>query len=1238
VNLDNPKRVCSGLDNTCNLISGSIELILTFTNEITNKIETFYFNPRVLQNSPIDIIIGHWTIKNKNLAWKIPRGFFLDSFIKRNKNLFLTSQEPVDLDISYQVKPKLSKRLKITEISEKPCTDHICGCQPISGSPPNDVTRTRAHKNKVKVAVNRLSDIPSSTFVGSGPCGTPEIIPIITEPRVGTVLSEEGNTSLTDTRGHTLTTVAQTHTVLRHHTELQPYKLDDGIILGCLFSSLSVSTLSETPNLYNTVFALTDSHTTSLKTEISNNFIDNDGISDYHDSFKPWMPDPQPTTDLLDSIHIEGDEELQAGIKSLCEEYKDIFSNTLPSIPSKMEPFDIKVDTVAWKNPKNRMPHRRQSPKKEMEILRQVTLLEEQGIIKRSNAQYYSQVILAPKPNDEWRLCVDFRNLNNASLENGTHPLANIKNMLNRIGDHKSKYFGKIDLTQGYHQCSVTLATMVLTAFIVFCGIFEFTRLPFGPKKAPAHFQEQMAACVLLGLIYFICEVYLDDIIVHGKTSAEFLFRLREVFKRLRKFKLTVKPSKCSFGMPKVEYCGREISELGLSMSEKKCQTINNFPEPKLAQGLKSFLGMVNYFRDFVQNHSDIVRPLQNLIPEYKRSNIIIWTEEARLAFSAIKNMINDCPTMYFLENNADIYICTDASDYGIGGYCYQIIENKERPVAFMSKSLTSTQLLWPIIQKEAYSIFVSCKDFDYLIRDRKFIIFTDHRNLQFIKEDSNPMVVRWYMSIMELDFTQKDILGKNNPVADNNSRLCPNLMLEQPDLYTTEDIICASLFKFTIDDSEYKMISAVHNSLVGHSGVERTIKRILSTSGSKKFEYLRQKVKRFIRECPLCQKMSHLKIPIIAHPFSASTYSPMECLNMDFVGPFPNKGYILCIVDTFSRWIELFCTLDATALSTAKCLLQHFGRFGTPAQLRSDRGPHFIADVIKEFTELVGTQQNLTLAYSKEENAIVERQNKEINRHIRAMAFDKSTVDDWELSVPIIQRIINSSVNSNIKCSPAELLFGNALNLDRGLFLTPLERNASDLTKPLSVSAAKMLLLQDNILLAAKRSLQVSDSIRIASYMDNQSKTEYATDSYVLVKHRTGQPPTRLHTLWKGPLRVISTNKSHILLWDIVNNKEKTYHVTDLKQFYFDPLKTDPVDVARRDYLEFFVEEILEHKGNLRKLKSLSFLVRWRGFSPEFDKWEPWDGLRDTEQLHHYLINANLARLIPKQFRNNYL
>jgi hypothetical protein len=103
VEVDNPRRVCSGLDNTCNFISGSIELMLTFVNEISNQIESFYFNSRILQNSPIDIIIGRSTIKIENLALKIPSGFFQENFIKRHKNLFLIAQEPVVSNISNPV-------------------------------------------------------------------------------------------------------------------------------------------------------------------------------------------------------------------------------------------------------------------------------------------------------------------------------------------------------------------------------------------------------------------------------------------------------------------------------------------------------------------------------------------------------------------------------------------------------------------------------------------------------------------------------------------------------------------------------------------------------------------------------------------------------------------------------------------------------------------------------------------------------------------------------------------------------------------------------------------------------------------------------------------------------------------------------------------------------------------------------------------------------------------------------
>jgi hypothetical protein len=222
---------------------------------------------------------------------------------------------------------------------------------------------------------------------------------------------------------------------------------------------------------------------------IENNFDNNDDIIDYHDYFKPWLNDPQLDTDLLGQIHIERDEELQTNIKALCKEYEDIFSNTLPSALSSIEPFDIKVDEVAWKDPKNRFPLRRQNPTKEVEIERQISILLDDVIIKRSKEAYWSKVVLAPKPDDEWRLYIDFQNLNTAS-DPGGHPIPNITDMLNRIGDHKSNIYGVLDLTQGYHQCARTLSTMVLTAFIVFCGIFQFTRLLFGPKKVPSHFPQ----------------------------------------------------------------------------------------------------------------------------------------------------------------------------------------------------------------------------------------------------------------------------------------------------------------------------------------------------------------------------------------------------------------------------------------------------------------------------------------------------------------------------------------------------------------------------------------------------------------------------------------------------------------------------------------------------------------------------------------------------------------------------
>ena len=105
---------------------------------------------------------------------------------------------------------------------------------------------------------------------------------------------------------------------------------------------------------------------------------------------------------------------------------------------------------------------------------------------------------------------------------------------------------------------------------------------------------------------------------------------------------------------------------------------------------------------------------------------------------------------MYFMSDTAPITLHTDASDHGIGGYLFRTVDGVSQPIAFVSKSLTNAQLRYSVIHKEAYGIHYSCMYLESLLRDRPFTIRTDNRNLLFIKQSSNRMIIRWYMALSE--------------------------------------------------------------------------------------------------------------------------------------------------------------------------------------------------------------------------------------------------------------------------------------------------------------------------------------------------------------------------------------------------------------------------------------------------------------------------------------------------------
>jgi hypothetical protein len=290
---------------------------------------------------------------------------------------------------------------------------------------------------------------------------------------------------------------------------------------------------------------------------------------------------------------------------------------------------------------------------------------------------------------------------------------------------------------------------------------------------------------------------------------------------------------------------------------------------------------------------------------------------------------------------------------------------------------------------------------------------------------------------------------------------------------------------------------------------------------------------------------------------------------------------------------------------------------------------------VIKEFTSLVGTEHCLTLAYSSQQNSIAERVNKEINRHIRSLTFESNSVEDYKSHVPIVQRILNAAYCDRTRTSASQMLFGNAINLDRGLFLPPLERPAQG--QPLSDHMSKKLQFQDEVMTKARSILQQSDDLH-NPFKSIVIKAAYLQGSYVLVKYRNSSDlypaPTRFHTFWKGPLRVISNVLSEYLLLDLIPNKEKPYHVSDMKPFIFDPLNVNPTDIARRDYLEFFIEKILEMAGDVKKVSTFDFKVKWLGYDDTYNLWLPWKDLREATILLSYLRAKNVNNLAPKQFK----
>ena len=220
--------------------------------------------------------------------------------------------------------------------------------------------------------------------------------------------------------------------------------------------------------------------------------------------------------------------------------------------------------------------------------------------------------------------------MNNLTLKDA-YPLPRIDESLDNLSGNA--WFSTLDLCSGYWQVSVKKEDRPKTAFVTRKGLFQFRKMPFGLTCAPATFQRLMET-VMAGLQWEICLIYLDDVIVVGRTFEHMIENLSKVLDRIVTAGLKLKPKKCVLFSRKVLYLGHVITEKGISTDPEKVAAVQNWPEPCNISEVRSFLGICGYYRRFIEKFAEIAKPLTKLT---EKGTALVWTKECQDAFNGLK-------------------------------------------------------------------------------------------------------------------------------------------------------------------------------------------------------------------------------------------------------------------------------------------------------------------------------------------------------------------------------------------------------------------------------------------------------------------------------------------------------------------------------------------------------------------------------------------------------------------------
>lgn len=775
------------------------------------------------------------------------------------------------------------------------------------------------------------------------------------------------------------------------------------------------------------------------------------------------------------------------------------------------------------------------------------------GLVEESTSAWSSPVLLVEKKSGGFRMAVDYRKLNSCTVPYA-YPVPYMRDIFKRM---KSGYFlSTIDLESGFYQIKMEESSKPYTAFTVpMRGLLQFKVMPFGLTNAPATFQHAMNT-ILRPVIGKTSEVYFDDIPTYSENFGKHVSHMDEVFTLLFNANMKINRKKSKFLQPYVECLGHIIGQGELHVSDKKIRIVKDFPPPRSVKQVRSFLGLINFYRTFIDKCAEKSEPLNRLL---RKDIKFVWSEDCQKAFEELKEHLIHYPILRCPDFELPFEIHVDASLVGLGAVLIQRFDRKEHPIAYASKTLTKPERNYSVTERECLAIIFGLEHYREYVDGTHFIIITDHAPLTWLRSLKNPTgrLARWIAKIDQFQFTIYYRKGKDMALPDALSRIpynfiegeifdeeerdvikiCAIDIPDQPDFDHITDAWYNTLREnikshsdsyphFRIDgnkiykiaqnrvtkrdveklvvpsDFRPKLMEHFHSSLVGaHFGAKRTFNKI-----QEKYYWPNMilDIKKYVKSCLLCQQYkASNSTPVGLMADYPRMFCPGKAYSVDIVGPLPmtarKNRFIVTAVDISSRWIVASPLRSATGQNIWKFLLNNIIlEFGNPDFILCDNASNlknskFLNEQCKKF--------NIDLRsiplYSPRQN-MVERHHRSLNTALSIFARDSHR--NWDETLPYVLFAMRNTISEATGFSPALLTFGRNLQMPYELFKTSENGNLLEFKADEYLRQLDEDLL--NTFLKAKDSIEKSQKRQAHSYNLRRKEPDFNVGNLVWRKN----------------------------------------------------------------------------------------------------------------------------------------